>query len=290
MPGPSTVRYGGNTSCVEIRADGEIIVLDAGTGIRELGNSLEKEFGSRPIKISLLISHVHWDHIQGFPFFGPAYNEKSEIQVFGYDGTDAGLRETLKGQMAIPFFPVELSDLPGKIVIRKPPKMEFDIGDVHVRSRFMNHPGVCAGYRLDTSAGAIAYLPDTEPYQALKLHSVKADSVSPQQLQERAQKGRAELIEFLTRCDVLILDVQYTDEEYRSHVGWGHGSIGTAVGLGSDAQVKKLVLFHHDPNHHDAMLDEMVKQAQALAANSKSTLEIIGAREGDEIVLPALSS
>src|SRR5207244_4243071 len=137
IPGPATIRYGGNTTCVEVRADGEIIVLDAGTGIRSLGLALEKEFGSRPITVTLLITHVHWDHIQGFPFFIPAYNDKNQIRIFGYDGADSGIREILKGQMATPFFPVKLYDLPGKIYIKKLQKNEFNIGKVRVRSKLM---------------------------------------------------------------------------------------------------------------------------------------------------------
>ncbi len=131
-PRSATARYGGNTSCVEVRADGEIIVLDAGSGIRLLGMALEQEFGSRPINLTLLITHVHWDHIQGFPFFLPAYNDKNEIHILGYDGADSGLREILKGQMATPFFPVRLYDLPGKIDIRKLDAMDFQIGKVRV--------------------------------------------------------------------------------------------------------------------------------------------------------------
>src|ERR1700730_5219124 len=228
VPGPSTVRYGGNTSCVEVRADDELIVLDAGSGIRALGVVLENEFGSRPIKLSLLITHVHWDHIQGFPFFVPSYNDKNLIRIYGYDGADTGLREILKGQMTTPFFPVRLYGLPGSLYIKKLDTMEFDIGKVHVRARFMNHPGVCVGYRLDTSSGSVAFLPDTEPFDALELHSVKTALLSPEQRKKRAKAERADLVQFLSGCDVLILDAQYTDEEYQAHLGWGHGSLSTA--------------------------------------------------------------
>jgi phosphoribosyl 1,2-cyclic phosphodiesterase len=285
VPGPATVRYGGNTTCAEVRADGELIVLDAGSGIRELGLALENEFGSRAINLSLLITHVHWDHIQGFPFFVPSYNDKNQIQIFGYDGTGTGLREILNGQMATPFFPVALYDLPGKIKIEKLQSMDFKLGKVHVRSKFMNHPGVCAGYRLFTSKGSIAFLPDHEPYEAFKLHSAKSHLLSPEQTQKRAREDRAELVKFLQGSDILILDAQYTDEEYQSHVGWGHGSLSTAISLSIDAAVRKLILFHHDPTHDDEMIDKMVATARKLAAKSESYLEVEGAREGAEMTL-----
>jgi phosphoribosyl 1,2-cyclic phosphodiesterase len=285
VPGSGTVRYGGNTACVEVRADGELIVLDAGSGIRELGLALESEFGSRPINLSLLITHVHWDHIQGFPFFVPSYDDKNQITIFGYNGADSGLREILKGQMATPFFPVALYDLPGKIQFESPETMDFKIGKARVRARMMNHPGVCVGYRIFTSEGSIAYLPDHEPYEAFKLHSAKSHLLSPEQTKKRAQKDRAELVKFLQGSDVLILDTQYTDEEYQAHVGWGHGSISSCVSLALDAGVRKLILFHHDPTHDDQMIDKMVQTARKMAAKSENYLEVEGAREGAEMTL-----
>ena len=285
VPGAATVRYGGNTTCVEVRADGQLIVLDAGSGIRELGLALENEFGSRAINLTLLITHVHWDHIQGFPFFVPSYNDKNQIHVFGYDGADDGLQEILKGQMAVPFFPVALYDLPGKVKIQQLDSMDFKIGDVRVRAKHMNHPGICVGYRLFTSKGSIAFLPDHEPYDAFKLHSAKSHLLSPEQTRKRANEERAELVKFLHGSDILILDAQYTDEEYQSHVGWGHGSLSTAISLALDAAVRKLILFHHDPTHDDEAVDKMVQTARKLAAKSESYLEIEGAREGAEMTI-----
>jgi phosphoribosyl 1,2-cyclic phosphodiesterase/CheY-like chemotaxis protein len=285
VPGPSTVRYGGNTSCVEVRADGEIIVLDAGSGIRTLGMELEKEFGDQPVRLTLLITHTHWDHIQGLPFFLPAYNEKNQIRVLGYEGARAGLATILAGQMETPFFPVSLKDLASNIAIEELKDMEFSIGRVLVRSKFANHPGICAGYRIYTSGGSVSYFPDNEPYELLKLHIADRDNTSVRDARAFAKSERTKLAEFLAGSDVLILDAQYTDEEYEKHIGWGHGSLSRVVSLALEAKVHKLILFHHDPMHDDAKIDEMVERARFLVVESGLPLEIEAAREGAEIWL-----
>jgi len=285
VPGPSTIGYGGNTTCVEIRTDGEIIIMDAGSGIRELGLSLEKEFGNAPINLTLLLTHTHWDHIQGLPFFLPAYKAKNTIRVLGYEGARAGLATILAAQMEVPFFPVSWKDLPGTIKIQELKKMEFSIGKTRVRSRFLNHPGVCAGYRLFTREGSIAFLPDNEPFEPLKLKLAARDGIHLHRARAQAEVQRSKLVEFLKDADVLILDAQYTDEKYQDHIGWGHGALSRVVSLALEARAKKLFLFHHDPAHDDHQLDEMLERARLLVLESGRPLEVEAAREGAEIWL-----
>ena len=286
VPGPRTLRYGGNTTCVELRADGEIIVLDAGSGIRPLGVALQTEFQTQPIKLSLLITHAHWDHIQGFPFFKPAYEPKNEISIFGCDGAGATFRQIMAEPMKAPFFPITMRALSARMEIRKLSEMKFSIGKVEIQAAFVNHPGVCVGYRIFTSGGSVAFLPDHEPYEFF-LHSARAKQLSGEQAQAMAAEEHARLVKFLRGSDVLILDSQYTDQEYKSHIGWGHGSISSAVSLALDAEVRTLILFHHDPNHDDNMVDTMVKSARELVAKSGRPLAVAGAQEGTEILLEA---
>src|SRR6516162_4936857 len=284
VPSPETLRYGGDTTCMELRADGEIIVLDAGTGIRPLGIALDREFPRRPNKPFLLITHAHWDHIQGFPFFKPAYDSKNEIRIFGFDGAGATFREIMMEPMRSPFFPITMRELSARMDINKLNEMKFSLGKLDIHAAFVNHPGVCAGYRIFTSGGSVAFLPDHEPYQFF-LHEARGKQLSPEQAKEIATEQHSALVEFLHGSDVLILDSQYTDQEYETHVGWGHGSISSAVALALEADVQTLLLFHHDPNHDDEMVDTMVESGRELAIKSGSHLEVAGAQQGSEIQL-----
>ncbi len=277
-PGPSTVFYGGNTTCVEVRADGEIIVLDAGTGVRLLGLALAKEFGAQPLNLTLLLTHTHWDHIQGFPFFVPAYNPKNQVRILGYEGARQGLAATLGTQMESPYFPVGLKELPGHIRIEELRDMEFHLGKVRVQAMFMNHPGICVGYRLHTSAGVIVFIPDNEPYLRMRTQPGTADAKEI----EFAEQQDAKLVEFIRGADVLIMDAQYDCEEYTQRVGWGHGCVDDVAALATRAEVKKLFLFHHDPGHDDERISRMLAHARSFAGVG---VHVEAAREGLEVVL-----
>jgi phosphoribosyl 1,2-cyclic phosphodiesterase/CheY-like chemotaxis protein len=286
-PGPTTLRFGGNTACIEVRAHGQIVVLDAGTGIAPLGAQLAREFAGKPFSVSILISHTHWDHIQGFPFFEPAYNPKNQVRILGYKGAREGLAATLSGQMESPYFPISMSELPSNVSIEEMRDLKFNLGELEVESTYLNHPGLCMGYRLNTSAGAIAYLPDNEPYQRYRYHSTAqgaAGGVSPEAI-EYARRQDQRIIDFVSGAEILIIDSQYDSTEYPSRIGWGHGCVDDVVALALSAKARRLYLFHHDPRHDDAHIDQMVQWARNFVQMLGETLEVEGAREGLEIVL-----
>jgi phosphoribosyl 1,2-cyclic phosphodiesterase/ActR/RegA family two-component response regulator len=284
-PGPSTVQYGGNTSCVEVRADGEIIILDAGSGIRPLGLALSREFKDLPIELTLLITHTHWDHIQGFPFFVPAYNPQNKLRIVGFDGARKGLLSTLTSQMESPYFPVAMRHMPGNIDVTELKELNFEIGRVRVQAAFVNHPGVCVGYRLFTSNGSIAYLPDNEPFQRMRACPGAQGTADRIEALKYASEQDQKIIDFVRDAAVLIIDAQYDDEEYRTHSGWGHGCVDDVVALALFAKVKQLFLFHHDPDHDDAQISRMRSWARQLVAMQGETLAVDAACEGVEYVL-----
>jgi phosphoribosyl 1,2-cyclic phosphodiesterase len=266
-PGPTTVQYGGNTSCVEVRADGQIIILDAGTGLRLLGRALVAEFDNQPLELTLLLTHTHWDHIQGLPFFAPVYKPQNHLRILGYEGARHGLEVVLAGQMESPFFPIGLREVPANVRIEELKEKSFNVGPVRVEAGLANHPGVCVGYRLFTSAGSIAFFPDNE-------------------LPRQDTSGNRKMTDFLRGADVLIMDTQFDSEEYQQHTGWGHGCLDDVVALALQAEVKKLFLFHHDPNHDDAKVSQMLAHARKLVAARKGALQVEAAREGVTVELP----
>ena len=267
-PGPTTVRYGGNTSCVEVRADGQIIILDAGTGLRLLGQQLVAEFDARPLAATLLLTHTHWDHIQGLPFFMPVYKPQHQLRILGYEGARHGLEVVLAGQMESPFFPIGLREVPANVRIEELKEMSFNVGPVRVQAALANHPSNCVGYRLFASDGSIAFFPDNE-------------------LQPQDAGAMRRMADFLRGTDVMVMDTQYDAEEYQRHTGWGHGCLDGVVALALEAEVKKLFLFHHDPNHDDAKVSKMLAHARKLVSGCKGKLQVEAAREGAVVELPA---
>jgi phosphoribosyl 1,2-cyclic phosphodiesterase/CheY-like chemotaxis protein len=283
-PGASTIFYGGNTACVEVRADGEIIIFDAGTGIRGLGLELSQEFKDRPLNLTLLLSHTHWDHIQGFPFFMPAYNPQNRLRILGYEGATQGLAETLSGQMESPYFPIGLEQVPANISIEELKDMEFTVGRVRVKAWFVNHPGICVAYRLETSAGAIVYMPDIEPYHRLRSQP-NTNGPGLQASVEFAEHEDRKLVGFIEDAEVLIMDAQYESAEYQAHIGWGHACVDDVAGLAVRARVKQLFLFHHDPAHDDERVSRKVAHARQLVLTQGGDTLVEAAREGAEVKL-----
>ena len=277
-PGPTTVQYGGNTSCVEVRADGELIVLDAGTGLRLLGRELVAEFDGQPINLTLLLTHTHWDHIQGLPFFLPVYRPQNQLRILGYEGARHGLENVLTGQMESTFFPIGLREVPANVRVEELKELQFNIGSVRVEAFVANHPGNCMGYRLFTSQGSVAFFPDNEPHYGHRMEGGKGKrgKLSPDQ----AKDAYAKMVGFLRGTNVLIMDSQYDKQEYKSHEGWGHACLDDVVALALDAGVKRLFLFHHDPEHDDAKISQMTAHGRELVAAKKGTLQIEAAREG----------
>ena len=217
-PGKDTARYGGNTSCVELRCEDHRLILDAGSGIRALGNDLLQQSNGQPVQADLLISHTHWDHIQGFPFFAPAYAPGNRIRLLTVEGLTTDLEHALRGQMQSMHFPVSLNRMEGICKFEEIPRHAAQVGPYSIHSTALNHPGGCAGFRIETAYGSIAYLPDHEPFRA------NADGGS-------FETDEAGLIEFIRSVDLLILDTQYTEDEYVSRIGWGHGCLRDSVAL-----------------------------------------------------------
>ena len=276
-PGPSTIRYGGNTSCVEVRAaDGTLIILDCGTGAHDLGRSLVAS-GERPIRGHLLLTHTHWDHIQGFPFFAPLFISGNEWDVYAAQGLGQRLEDTLAGQMEYTYFPVTLEQLDATIRYHELTEGVFDLGTVQVTARYLNHPGLAMGYRLESGGVAVVYATDHEPHSRHQPEVAEPTQVVPVHHEDQRH------VEFLAGADLVIHDAQYTLEEYPSKLTWGHTPAELAVDFALAAGVKRLALFHHDPLRDDAALDQLVESCRRRAV--AGGLDVFAAAEGQTIEL-----
>lgn len=269
-PGPDTVRYGGNTSSVELRLeDGSLVILDAGTGIRALGRSLTTS--EEPItKIHLFLTHLHLDHVEGIGFFSAIWNPNVELHVWGPPSPLRSLQDRLATLMSPPLFPVHLADVPCRPIYHDVPEEEFMLGDVRVLAQNVSHRGTTRGYRFEEKGRSFAYIPDHEPSLGIDLANEEPEWVSGYPIAHGA--------------DVLFHDSQYTEEEYPTHRAWGHSSIEHTVTYGLMMKARNLVLFHHDPAHTDDQLEEHVKRAKELWGSHNDAPVL--AREGMEIELP----
>jgi len=244
-PGPETIRYGGNTSCVGVTlSDGSMLALDAGTGIRSLGNALAAE----PTRLHILLTHLHLDHIQGLVFFAPAFRAQTEIVIWGPSSPEASLRDRISRYISAPLSPVEVRELPCDVSFRHCPQAEWEIGPARIRAASVAHRGPTLGYRIDDAGSSLAYIPDHEPALGADIDTLEDEWISGLGLAHSAS--------------LLIHDGQYTDDEYPDHLGWGHSSLSHAISFARRAGAERTLLFHHDPMHSDTQLDELARRAR----------------------------
>jgi len=275
-PGSHTVRFGGNTSCVEVRtAEGHIFIFDCGTGARPLGEALMAP-PVAPVSASILFSHTHWDHIQGFPFFAPAFEPRNTIAVYGPEGGRRSLHDTLARQMELSYFPVELSQLPATLSYTDLGEGAHTIGGARIVAQYLNHPAVTLGYRVEADGAAVVYACDHEPFGG----ALWRTDAAPGPLESILHEGDRRHAHFLADADLVIHDAQYTPEEYRWRKSWGHSTFEYVVELACTAGVKRLALTHHDPSHDDAVVAEIERRARAVAERRRSPIEVFCAFEG----------
>ncbi len=291
VPGRSTNRYGGNTSCVEVRPRGESpIIIDAGTGIRRLGKSLlEEAFGDGKGTASILISHTHWDHVQGLPFFSPLYRAGNEVNIFARQ-RDMHLEAVFSAQHGAPYFPVPLSAIHAGMHFHElTDNASFEIGHAKVTCTRLNHPWTAIAYRVEVDRASVVYCADTAPF---------TDVLLGQEFIERPPVGsvpppiRAELTEMrdavIALCrdaDLLIYDTQFTPEEYKVRPHWGHSRPDDAIEIARKAGAKRLCLFHHAPMRSDDQNDQILATYRKVVADANDKLELMSAYEGLELTL-----
>jgi len=284
-PGQNTVEFGGNTSCLEIRAGKRLMIVDLGTGVKPLGDwIMGNEIKNGPIDLNVFISHTHWDHIMGFPMFTPIFIPGLKLTIRGpVSYNDETLASIIGDQLSYRYWPVRQSELAAKIEYLELKETTLDMGgDLKVSTKYLNHPILCLGYRFEYQGKIIATAYDHEPFRNL----FPVDPADPSYDEEAALEGEAaakeeneKVLRFLKGADILIHDAQYTKEEFEKHLGWGHTSYECAIETACQAKVKKLVFFHHDPNRTDEQLQALEDKYQR-EIKGKDGPEIIMAREG----------
>ncbi len=291
-PGAHTVKYGGNTLCIELRfpeAD-RLIIIDAGSGIRELGNFLlAHDLAKGPIRTEIFLTHTHWDHIMGFPFFGPAYVAGTELKIYGPETHEKDtLKEIVGGQLAYRYFPVRHPELAAKISYEHLREGTRDLGDgITLTTKYLNHPILCLGYRFEYRGRSFCTVYDTEPYTNL----FSTDPLDPAYDEAMAREGEMVAIEqnkrvedFIRGADLVVYDTQFTQEEYElGKRGWGHSTFEYAIAAAGRAGVKRLATFHYDPNRTDAALDKLAVRFSA--DDTDGGPAVFFAREGMEVIV-----
>jgi phosphoribosyl 1,2-cyclic phosphodiesterase/CheY-like chemotaxis protein len=273
-PGGSTLRYGGNTPCVEVMSDsGTTLLIDAGTGALALGKSLMEQ--GRAARGHILISHTHWDHIQGLPFFAPLFVTDAEWHIYGPRGMGQTLQDVLAAQMDYSYFPVALNAFTAKLHYHEVVEGGFSIENIWITTQYLNHPALTVGYRLEADGASMVYASDHEPH----------DRRAAEGRLEAGESGDAAHVEFLRGADLVLHDAQYTTAEYPAKIGWGHSTIEYAVAVAMAAKVKKLALFHHDPSRSDDAVDQLISAAQERVAAAGGDLSVVGAAESGVIEL-----
>ena len=267
-PGPQTMRYGGNTACISLAGpDGRLAILDAGSGLRPLGHELMRRQGGR-LSADIILSHTHWDHIQGLPFFKPLSESGNRFCVYGAPQDGVPLQEILRRQMDPVVFPIPLEALAARIEVHDIGEGEVPLHDFRVRAFRLRHPGMTFGYRISPATGGreIAYLTDNE--------------LGPGGNYPVSDDWRERLVRFLAGTDTLVHDAMYSDQFIRLRAGWGHSTPREAVRLAADAECARLILFHHEPEHDDATIDVLLADAKAYARELSPRLVVEAAAEG----------
>jgi phosphoribosyl 1,2-cyclic phosphodiesterase len=283
-PGPATVIYGGNTACLEIRADKRLLIVDLGTGVKPLGDWLmANELKEHPLEADIFITHTHWDHIMGFPMFSPVFVPSTRLKMWGsvsYDGDS--LEKIIGVQLSYRYWPVRLDELSAHIEYEEIKQGTMDLGGgLSLSTKYLNHPILCLGYRFEYQGKSIVTAFDTEPFYNIFPTNKDDPAYSEEAAQEGEQVAESEnqqMLDFMKGADILIHDSQYTQEEYKSHIGWGHSSYQTAIDNALKAGVKKLICFHHEPRRTDEELAALETEFRQRYASEP--LDIIMAREG----------